>query len=93
MRRLIDEDPANGLLKYQVLPMPQAVVESSRVIHNPSSALASLPLLSDEERRWLREAVWRVYEGASMGEAVLTSHPRASPGRGEGRRYYPSGSS
>jgi uncharacterized protein len=26
MRRLIDEDPANGLLKYQVLPMPQAVV-------------------------------------------------------------------
>ena len=26
MHRLIDEDPANGLLKYQVLPMPQAVV-------------------------------------------------------------------
>ena len=26
MRRLIDEDPANGLLSYQVLPMPRAVV-------------------------------------------------------------------
>jgi hypothetical protein len=26
MHRLIDEDPADGLLKYQVLPMPQAVL-------------------------------------------------------------------
>jgi uncharacterized protein YciI len=26
MRRLIEDDPANGLLKYEVLPMPRAVV-------------------------------------------------------------------
>jgi hypothetical protein len=25
MRRELDEDPANGFLKYRVLPMPQAV--------------------------------------------------------------------
>ncbi len=26
LRRLLDADPANGLLKYEVLPMPRAVV-------------------------------------------------------------------
>jgi hypothetical protein len=26
MRRLFDHDPAKGLLQYQVLPMPRAVV-------------------------------------------------------------------
>ena len=30
MGRLTDEDPANGLLKYQVLPMPRAVVGTLR---------------------------------------------------------------
>ncbi len=30
MRELIAHDPANGLLKYHVLPMPRAVVGSAR---------------------------------------------------------------
>ena len=30
MRRLLDQDPANGLLQYEVLPMPRAVVGTLR---------------------------------------------------------------
>ncbi len=29
MQRLLDQDPANGLLKYEILPMPRAVVGNS----------------------------------------------------------------
>ncbi len=31
MRNLIERDPANGLLKYEVLPMARAVVGTPRV--------------------------------------------------------------
>jgi hypothetical protein len=30
MRNLLERDPAKGLLKYEVLPMPRAVVGTSR---------------------------------------------------------------